>query len=261
MSKIKIRVRMAGSVERPESVKASDLAQFLLETEKAIRETATAQGVELPDLPFLSLVGIERGRSSRLTFVVDSIVNGAPSAISKAIASGRYDKLPRAAHAALSEISKQAITHGWEIEIEPSPRLQVERAVISSDNPVEELPPLPIANGNTVIYGVCYRVGGEKNATAALRLLEGGNMTVDVTREMAKSLANRLYEEVGLEGEATWDAESWVMLSFRAASILAYQSSEIVQAFKELAEIDADRWRGVDADEHVHNLRSPGNKQ
>ena len=112
--------------------------------------------------------------------------------------------------------------------------------------------------GETNVYGKLLRVGGLK--PRAMLMLESGKMIdVDVTEDLAVEMASgqRLYKMIGLEGEATWRADTGVMIGVRARVLLPYRRDEgdPVRAFELLAEAAEARWDNVYVVEYVNELR------
>jgi hypothetical protein len=256
MAKQRMRIRIAGSGVSPETVKASDLAEFITEIEKAIQEAAI--GHDLPSAEALvSLVEITEGSDELTLAIADPVLSG-PKSISKAIAEKQFANLPQYAWEALSKISKKAKERKWTIEFLPSPIMAVEHAIISPENGVPDPAPPPIARGTTTVYGRLLRVGGVK-PKAELRIRDGVEaLYLDIDESMAKQLAPRLYEEVGMEGEATWNTITWRIVAFKATRILDFQPSALTEAFRELAEASGGRWHGIKADEYISELRGNG---
>lgn len=197
MAKAFLRVRMIGNGVLPETVKASDLAEFLIDAEKAIQETSAAHGIELPDTALVSLVAVQEG-SNELTLAIDPLVGEGTGEVSEAIAEGRYEQLPTPAWQSLAKIWKLAAKRNWDIELLPNPEINVRSAVISPNRAVPEPPGPPTVAGTTTLYGRCLRVGGF-DATAHIVLEDGfTRLIVAVDLEMAKRLAHQLYEDVGI---------------------------------------------------------------
>ena len=255
MGKAYLQIRMTGEGIDPETVKASDLAEFITETEKAIEKTAAAHGIALPDEALVSLVKIERG-SNLMTLAIDDLVRSGASGVTHAISEQKYYKLPEPTWEALAEISRLASRRGIAYQFLPNPELDAVPATISAREPVPEPPESPAASGTTTIYGKCLRVGGVEPKAEIELSGELTKLFINISKDDAKRLAHRLYEEVGIEGEATWDVRTWVIKSFRATRLLDYQPAPLPDAFREVAEASRGRWSGVNADEHVRALRS-----
>ena len=75
----------------------------------------------------------------------------------------------------------------------------------------------------TTIYGEVENVGGASRANVHLRY-KGRSLVCTLSRELAKELGRRLYETVGLTGEATLvDRE---VVDFRVTGVSAFQPSD-----------------------------------
>jgi hypothetical protein len=76
---------------------------------------------------------------------------------------------------------------------------------------------------------------------------------------MAVELASRerLYKDVGIEGEATWNVKSWEMIGFKAKRITKYQphKTNLVKTFESLAEAAEGRWQDVDIEQFTSEIR------
>jgi hypothetical protein len=112
--------------------------------------------------------------------------------------------------------------------------------------------------GTTTIQALCLRVGGVQ-PKAELRLPNREKLLhAELTAEVARQLAQRLYEEVILEGRATWNVDPWEVEAFRVNRVTTYRKTDAVLAFKELSEAARGSWDEVDALSYVHGLRSDG---
>jgi hypothetical protein len=259
-SKPTVSVKLLGAGVTPETVRAGELGEFIANFEKALTEMAIARGDIVPEKiegdADVSLVGIGLG-SDALTFTLTPDIVPSHAAISGAIADRDYADVPTRSHVALVNISKQAVKLKWAVEFEEDRRLNVRQAVISEVDPVPE-PKVVTATGGTTVYGRLIRIGGV--APKAMVLLPNDeHIYVDLTESMAKELASRdrLYNEVGIDGVATWNVKDWQILHFKATRVTAYQPHKMnaVQAFEALADAARGRWDDVDVVKYVNELR------
>jgi hypothetical protein len=94
---------------------------------------------------------------------------------------------------------------------------------------------------------------------AEIRLLKGGTLLYPrLSQAVAKDLAQRLYEDVVLEGRATWRTDTWEVVDFRVDSVSPFRTAPPHEAFEALAEVAEGRWDEEDAVEYVHCLRGSG---
>jgi hypothetical protein len=212
-----------------------------------------AEGVEIPSGDKVSLVSIEGG-SEKLVLTMDPPYLAATVAVTRAVSRGGVEDLPAETLRELRSLSCSVANHGWALEFEADERVGIEAARLEPETiPAARLPPR--LQGTTTVHARCLRVGGVE-PKAELRLSTSGALLyASLSEEDAKALARRLYEEVVLEGRATWDAETWEIEDFRILGVSPYQTTDPVLAFKELAESARGRWDDVDAVEYVRKLR------
>ena len=246
-------IEVLGENLSPEMTRASDLAEVILGVEKTILETAASQGIEIPDEALVSLVGIGEG-STKLTLAAALLVLPVVGCVSHAVSSGNYDNLPRAAHEALHKMSQHAVMRKWAIRFLENPTAHIESAVISEEHQVPPPPMPPEVRGTTTLYGRCIRVGGVR-PKAEISLHQGGTLFIDVTEHIAKDLGRRLYDEVCIIGEATWETETWTIQGFMATTVSPYCPTGVADAFEQLAAAAGAHWDGVDAIEYVERCR------
>ena len=83
------------------------------------------------------------------------------------------------------------------------------------------------------------------------------------TQDLAKRLGERLYQTVGLRGEAIWSSgEKRTLEKFRADELTNYTDRDtpdrkrsIVESFEALAKAAGNRWDNVDPDEYIAEQR------
>lgn len=252
MSKPNFQISLTGDV-KPDTTRAGDLAEFLLNFETAVLETAAAQGITLNEDDGISLINIEEG-SNRLSLSASSVLVGALSALSVAVSSNDFSEVPYRAHERLHEISKQAEKKHWGVCITANSSLKIEEAEISSKNPVSE-PSLQTVIGATTLVGKVEMIGGDP-PRVYLRISNQERRRIEVAENVARLLADRLYETVSIDGEATWNTSTWDVEKFKASSISEYQDTDPLEAFEKLAKASKGRWDGVDVTDYVKKVRS-----
>ncbi len=255
MSRHKVRMAITGKGASPETVPLHDLAEILASIERLVLACADVATVELPHQAPVSLVGIEESSAGLVLSVEDPHVC-AVSRVSNAVATGDYLELPETALLELRKLTRSVERREWEFEIRENQDLGITYVRVES----KSLPAMAehgSVEGTSTIYGRCLRVGGATKPKAEIRLSSSGQiLNVELSETEAKELAKRLYEEVILEGRATWDVETWEVERFRVSHITPYRQTDPALAFKELAEAAHGQWKGVDAAEYVRSLRS-----
>lgn len=268
MTTVRFEVDIVGP--KPDEVPATDLCEFVAEFVKAVAafdddsnevedspEGDDENDQPLSTPPCLSLVEISEG-SDRLTFVTTQKYAPAVVRIASSIRRGRYSGLPRSAHEYLHRMSQVTKRRGWGIRFPSNKKLGIQPASVKKGEEIPEPKSAPAMSGTTTLLGTLMRVGGV-SPRAELRLANRSKLLyVDVTEEMAKALASRLYQQVSLEGTATWDPDTWRMQSFKAVRLLDYAGLPPSAAFRELSSSAGNVWDGVDAIEYVRANRDGG---
>lgn len=250
VAKRNFTIKMTGKA-RPETVSAGDLADFIEHVEKALVAYAKTEALELRNDVAVSLVGISEG-SNELTFAAQVEVIPGVVAMAAAITNRDFSKLPYETHQNLHSMVELGRKHHWGLELYGA---GTAAAVIE---PGEEIPspssPVMVS-GSTNILARCLRVGGV-TPKAEIRVLKGDKILhVVIDEDMAKELAKRLYDVVVLEGQATWNAETWEIRDFSVSGVQPYRKIPISSAFSELQETTSGSWEGVDAVAYVGKLR------
>ena len=255
MPKPIFHIEMKGMDVYPQSTPIRELADFLINLESAIAEIAKAQQVELePGEVGVSLVEIQEG-SNRLGIAVESAFIGAVSVLTNSLSQEDFSSLPRPAHDSLYEIYKQTQRTKWEVNFLRDESQSIKDAAISSQRPVPN--PLPATiRGTTTVFGRCIKVGGAE-PKVDIRLPNRSRLLhVEVTETMAKKLARNLYENVAITGEVWWEPQTYEIVRLKAKEVVNIQAGSPLQTFKELAEIVGERWRHVNVEQFVRDIRS-----
>lgn len=253
MNRHQVYVAITGAQVSPEQVSLKELVGILSRLDRAIVSYAAAQQIDLSEDASVSLVHIESG-SECLVFSVPDPLVGVVAGISKAVGERQYGELPAETYEELYALSQAVSLRGWDLEIKEDNARGIQYARFGAKEPLDAPYAPAFVKGTTTVYGQCLRVGGV-HPKAELRLPSGKLMHVDLSEQVAKELATRLYEEVALEGAATWDTATWEILEFRVSQVTAFQKTDPVLAFKELAEAAHGAWDTVDAVDFVHGLR------
>ena len=251
-------IELHGPNVSPETVDVRNLCALISQFETALRAALPLDNAVTHSQALLSLVAVSPG-SDRLTFVPSPAGFAALSIIGAAVAAADFSELPLPAHDACAVVSKTVVAHDWTLRITGAKIGQKQPIEISKHRPVPTPPPPTIAEGNTTLYGILIRVGGD-SPRATLKPAAGNPITVDLTHDQAKDLGRRLYEEVGLHGDARWNGDTHQLDSFTVRRVLTYEKTDILAAFQELAEAAEGRWDGIDAAKVVKNLRSERQK-
>lgn len=250
MAKRNFTIKMTGKA-KPDTVSASDLADFIGHVEKALIAYAKTEALALQSDVAVSLVGVGEG-SNELTFAAQVEVMPGVIAMADAIIRRDFSRLPNETHQNLYELVELGRKRDWGLELHSAGQAT---AVIE---PGEEIPSAAssvMVSGSTNILARCLRVGGVTPKAEIRTLKDNKLLHVVISETLAKELAKRLYEVVSLEGRATWSAETWEIKDFQVSAVQPYQKMPISNAFNELRETTKGHWDDVDAVEFVDELR------
>jgi hypothetical protein len=249
-------LKLQGKDLVPSELSVHELTDLLLAIERAVVKTAlhSQQGLD-EDETYIALVGVAEGSTTlRFTSALPATSN-AFLQIGNALSSRSYSELPSPAIEALREISdyseeREAII-GFYSSDNSHPHLLAE---IRPDVDLK-LPLVDVVHGTTTVYGKLTRVGGNP-PKARITLLNGEAISCFVSEKLAKRIGNRLYEVIGLSGDAKWDADDYALLSFKAHDIAPYEETTLQQAVKELKESAGSAWQNVkDVNAFIDELR------
>jgi hypothetical protein len=253
MTRPKFQIDITGP-HSPEQVAASDLAVVLAGLEKTLQVLVEAEGGEISShSPTISLVGLSAG-SERLVFSVAQPVMPLVARLSKAVFERDLSSTPEKAHEELSKVSLAVAAKGWSLQFKEDAQWGILPGRIDSEAGLE--PPRGAQiQGSTTLLARCLRVGGVR-PRAELRVRGHRDLLfADVTEEIARELGPKLYEEVVLDGKATWRIEPWEIVAFKVTSVSEFRKVDPHLAIGELSEAAAGRWDDVDAVEFVNRIR------
>jgi len=248
-------ISLSGEGIYPESIRASDLADIIKSIEKSVTSVAFQKDPSLNLEEFIvGLVQIERG-SANLAFASSqpSVAKTSFEEVSEAVSERKVYKLPNEAIEEVDKMAKFSKKKGCVIAFRPDLG-QEPTAFIEPDIELG-LQKMPTYSGDTVIFGKLERIGGAK-PIARLRISPHEAVSCYVSFDLAKTLASRLYEYVGLSGKAKWNSETWSIISFNVQSITQFEGGSIQEAFQELADAAGDAWSDVeDVTSYIRSLR------
>lgn len=253
MNRHEVQVAITGAQVTPEEVSLRELVAILSRLDAAIQSYAVAK-LQIPEGLAASLIDIRPGSESLVLSVPDPLLPAVVT-IAKSFDRSDFSALPCTTYKELYELAETVTSRGWALEIRAEPTVGIPHALLTPETPLAP-PAAPVhLKGTSTIHGRCLRVGGSTRPRAEIRLAGGELLNVDLSEALAKELAPQLYEEVALEGTATWDPDTWRIEHFRVSDVLPYHKTDPALAFRELAEAAGGRWDGVDPVEYVRSLR------
>lgn len=253
MASLRFDVEIVGP--KPHEVPAVELAEFIQEFARAVLNASG--GISESGGTPVSLVGVTEG-SDRLTFATTEKFVPVVARISTSIAKRRFSGLPESAHESLHRMSQVTKRRGWGLRIPANKKLKIPAASIKKGADIPAPAPKPLMRGTTSLLARVMRVGGVR-PRAELRIPNSSDLLfVDISEDIARILASRLYDEVTLEGVATWDPDTWRMRDFAVTRLLEFVGTPPAEAFRELSAAAGSAWDGVDAVAYVKDVREGG---
>lgn len=257
MSKVEtpfiIEVRLTGGDLPPERVNARDAAALIAAVEGMLAAVvARDRGVELNETDVVISLAELRPSGYALVFTTPhpGVVENAFAAVVESVTADRLELLPIRAIDALREVRRISRKYGIDTEFAASDgKKRGARRVIVRPSLRVEIEQRGIC-GTETIYGTVIRVGGEEPPRAKLRLLHGQVLTCDINRRkswmIARELGGRLYQIVGVRGEARYSLVDRSILHFRIESVLPFSEIGIDRALNALADAGGAAFAGID---------------
>lgn len=203
--------------------------------------------------PGVSLAGLSE-RSIGIPLRLSGWCRVGAAAVLTAHSTGDYSKLPMVAHEKLAAFSRQLISQGRFALLSNG----VDEVEISASKPVPEIRPKKMKH-STTLYGKVVHAGGIRSYRATLVLSKNGKV-IDIhvcSADLAKDLAARMFEVVGVKGVAWTDMRTGAMTDFRAESLTRYRGKDAdpVKALDKIAIDFPEAWAGVDVPAYVAAMR------
>ena len=253
----RLDVRIRGEGVSPESLPLRDLLEVLRFTLEAVEATAESEGADRDDVR-LSLTAVAGGSACPHLSLSPAAARAAHR-FTERLNPERFAELPPRARDRTRDLIEKVRRSGWEsVEFAPG-GAAVAAAAVRADT---DYPDRLLLRGRTTVFGYNLRPGGEgRHRGTKLRLADGSVISAKVrSAKLAKALGALLYENVCLEGEATWDALTGKIVAFRADGLADYRpprgAAGAREALRAVAEASSGWWRDVDPDEFVNDLRA-----
>lgn len=238
-----LEFRLYGDGISPKVFKAKEVGEILINFEDALKGYIFENNptLDTKDL-FVSPVAIN-DQSLGLKFTPNVAKYFVPAFISitTAIKANNVSTLPATTRHALTEVQKIIRIKNCNAEF------KIDGEVLANIDANTELSVIEdIIKGDSIIYGVVQRVGGNE-PTVWVILNNGKRVVLHVDVPQAKKLSHRLYEEVGFKGNAKWAKQSLTLLEFKVYDILdQYQPRSLKESFGEIKSIIGKYWDKID---------------
>ena len=253
-SKSVIEVSFSGEGIKPDSVKASDIADILKAVENMVESQVFREHPEIDkEQVILGFVNI-KSESVDLQFVspIEEIVFPIFRSIGQAVRTNDYKDLPTGSIDALDTIVSFSRRKQCIAEFVTN---NGHREILATITPKTTLERRARLSGETTIYGQVVRVGG-REPRAMVELLNGQTVFCDTNEAVAKKLGSRLYTTVGLFGMARWDDESLKLEQFTIKDVTTYEELPLEDVMNQLAKAVGVYYSDVtDVEKYISDIR------
>lgn len=249
-----ITFTIAGEGVSPASIDSKDLVDLIDAFQSSIMEKARVDNptADIEHL-FLSLTEIKLGSACYVFSTSNSaLINPAFKSVQRSIKTKNAKNLPSKSIESLKRIQSYIKKRNLTADFALSVNNDLKHAVITKDSTFASAKGL---KGETYIYGTIIRVGG-KEPTVTLEYDSDFQITCNVSREVAKKLASRLYDFVGLRGIAKWVGHEMKLDSFKVIELLPFEERTTSESIKELTRLMSKYYKDIDDPEsYVKKLR------
>lgn len=252
-----LELKFEGNGINPKSVKASEIASLITEFECAILSTLKYENPEIDTkstvlLCFESVedksIGIFLSSNiDKIKQEIKTLIGASYVSLATSIGNADFNKLPDEAILSLKKIQ----TFTTKNDCQATFKYNGETLSVINSNSKIKVSNNTIVQGDTTIYGELIDVGGE-NPNIHIRINDDYKITITTTKQQTKELANRLYETIGLKGNAKWDLSTSKITEFKLYNILEYTPGNIKKAFEELKDISNGFWDSLNSNDEIN---------
>lgn len=241
---VTINIALRGTDMRPGRIRSKEIAEIIELIEDAIASMVISSHPDLKKEDIrIGLKQINEG-SIDLEFVpnLPALTLPATKKITQAITSNDFSNLPLASVSSLKSISAFTRRHKCVAEWATTNGVRESLAVLTPETIIPDAYPL---SGETMLYGEIMRVGGA-TPKIQFRTLSGQIIYCSATKDIVKRAGSKLYMEVGLNGMAEWNSETYAIEAFHVTEISEYQHLPLKNAFEAFRDIVQDSFDSIE---------------
>jgi len=241
-----LQLRFIGDHISPGSFSAKELGNLLIDIQKSVCSIAgISEDADETDLISLNEI---KNESAGLHFYSNQpTINNACIRLINAVDKRDFTGLPRTSFQGIKHISKIAKEKKCDAELKNS----TSRTSITATLKQEEnlfFPEDVLLKDSKDFYGEITRVGGVE-PRVQFKTFSGTTYHADVSKEMARQIANKLYQTVKMKAEVRWIASSKGYEEIKIVDVEDYKVQSNTGLFDELRES-----LGVYSDKHGPDL-------
>lgn len=228
-----LQLRFVGDHISPESFSAKELGNLLIDIQKSLSAIAGI-GDDADETGLISLEKITN-ESTGLHFYSNRVaVNDACVRLIKAVDKKDFTALPRSSFEGIKHISKLAKEKKCDAELK-NKTASTSAATTLKEKDVLIFPEDVILKDTKDFYGEITRVGGVE-PKVQFKTFSGTTHHADISKELARHIANKLYQTVKVKAEVRWIASSDKFEEIRIVDVEEYKVQSNSGLFDELRE-------------------------
>lgn len=228
-----IQLHLTGSDISPGKMRSKDLAVVMTAVEEMISSYISAKHPEVKgEEVMIALETINEG-SLTLNFKpnVEEYSISAIQDIAGFIEKKRINELPFKTRKSIQEIRNIAFKRKFNAEFYT---INGSKDYLTSINSSVEIPVSSNLRGETTLYGTIIRVGGQ-DPTVMIKTIDGETLYCAAKSSVVRQAGKKLYETVGVRGEAEWDIETMRIKEFTILEFTEYEDIPVDESFSELS--------------------------
>jgi len=230
--------RLFGDNVSPSSFRAKDIAEIISNLEDSLISTLKEIDPTIKEEEaFISLFEVT-DKSNGLNFrpnILQLVL--AFQLLSTSITTNNFDNLPTKSILGLRELQSKIRKYNCNAQFQLNNKTLGE---LTRDTVIQISENQKI-KGDTTIYGKIIRLGG-KEPKVRLELLEGYTISIDITENITKEIAQYIYSVISLRGKAVWNRKDNHILDFKLEDIGKYREKSNMESFNELRKLLGNEW-------------------
>lgn len=223
----------------PETIRMRDLAEVLLNIEKGLSSIIkkNTDGMIFDEVG-ASLVSIKPGCAALELQSIDAAseatVRPAMTHLVRAIKSRQIETLPPPAQKTIEAIEHFSLRYQCKTEFRLHSTNKNPNAVIKPPKKIVLAEATPL-EGETTIYGKVESAGGVGTPTVWIRTPDNARIQLVVSQKDAPKFGEKLYQWIGIKGNACWDEKANSIIRFKMKEIVKYECKPFAEAMEELS--------------------------
>jgi hypothetical protein len=250
----RLELKFEGNGIKPNAVKPSEIATLIDSFEKALLSVIKIDNPEIDtDTVLFSFEDIKHesiglGFSLLKNDNIKPILIASYLSLTQGISNSDYSTLPNAAIKHLKTILKFTQKYKCNANFNHNGKTL---GTITSNTYIKSSKD-NLLKGFITVFGELIDAGGD-NPNIHLKIANEYSVTISADKQKVKELGTRLYEYIGLKGNAKWDAVSSKIIEFKLSEVLDYVSGNSKESINELREITSGAWDKYNTIEEVNS--------